>query len=240
MCRIGCADFELMQSENSDGLIERFISRKGEGLHHIAFEVSDARATMAHFQERGIPPLSGEPVLLENLKAFFLPPRCLNGVLVEFVENLHTWIDGMPLPTPDLPLAAVPYLVGQVEVAGFGILVQDIGSAASSFANVLGARNSEIFQDCDFGVRTCFSRVANVEFKLMEGSGRSPIIAAVRGRALHHVRLCVHDLERIADKFSEEKIQFIQPFRKWRGKQPSIFTHPDSFHGVMFEIFQPS
>ena len=142
MCRVGCADFELMQPDGSGTLIARFISRRGEGLHHIAFEVSDAVAAMAHFRERGIPPLSAEPVLLENLKAFFLPPRCLSGVLVEFIENLHTWVDGVPLPAPDSNPTAKAGLLAQTEVAGFGVLVQDLGAAAASFAAILGATNS--------------------------------------------------------------------------------------------------
>ncbi len=240
MCRIGYADFELMQSGDSGSLIERFISRRGEGLHHIAFEVSDVRAAMAHFRERGVQVLSSDPVLLGNLKGFFLSPRCLSGVLVEFIENLHTWVDGVPLPAPGSHLTAVPDLVGQPEVVGFGILVPDIGSAASSFAAVLGAKNSEIFHDHYLGVRACFSTVANVEFKLMEKLGNyihSPIMAD-RGRALHHVRLRVQNLERLIDKFSGYRIKFIEPSTKLRGEPQSIFTHPDSFHGVMFELFQ--
>lgn len=240
MCRIGCADFELMQPEYPGSLIDRFISRKGEGLHHVAFEVADAAAAMAHFRERGVPPLSAEPVLLENLKAFFLPPRCLGGVLVEFIENLHAWVDGVPLPTPDLHRDAVPDAAGQTEVAGFGILVPDIAAAAASFAAVLGAVKSETFQDRELGVNACYCRVANVEFKLMaefDNHMRSPIIAA-RGRGLHHVRLRARDLERLAGELSKEGIGFIQPNAKRRGERQSIFTDPDSFNGVMYEIFQ--
>ena len=242
MCRVGHADFELMQPDGSDSLIARFIARRGEGLHHIAFQVSDVVGAMAHYRELGIPPLSAEPVLLDNLKACFLPPRCLGGVLVEFIENLHTWVDGVPLPAPELNLATDPGTLAGAEVVGFGVLVQDLGAAAASFAAVLGAVNSDTFRDPELGVNACYSRVANVEFRLMaeiDNHMRSPIIAA-RGDGLHHVRLRVNDLERFVSELSSDGIGFVQPYIKRRGERQSVFTSPDSFNGVMYEIFQSS
>lgn len=242
MCRVGDADFELMRSDGSGGLIDRFIARSGEGLHHVAFEVPDARAAMAAFRARGVPTLSDEPGRLDNLQAFFLPPRCLSGVLVEFIQNLHTWIDAQPLPPLGFhgSMALPP---GQrVRVQGFGVQVADLESAAQSFASVLGGRNSSVFIDVDLQVRACYSRVANVEFKLMEPIGSdhtSPVLVARRS-ALQHVRLQADDPNAVVTNFRSEGVRVIDRAVS-SGENPfPRFTDPASCNGMVFEILGAS
>ena len=229
MCRVGDADFELMRSDGPGGLIDRFIARSGEGLHHVAFQVPDAQAAMAALHARGIPTLSDEPVRLDNLRAFFVPPGCLAGVLVEFVENLHTWVKGQPLPPPGF-FESNPRSPGQrLRVQGFGVHVADLESAMQSFANVLGAKNSGVFVDAELQVRACLSRVANVEFKLME-----PLAAG--GRALQHVRVQADDPDAVMAHLRANGIRFLEHGFATAGSAIARFTDPASCNGVVFEI----
>ena len=75
---------ELLESTSADGVISKFIDRKGEGLHHIAFEVADIYAEMKRLKEQGFVLLNEEPKAgADNKLVCFLHPKETNGVLVE-------------------------------------------------------------------------------------------------------------------------------------------------------------
>ena len=78
------AKIELLQSTGEDGVIARYIAKKGEGLHHIAFEVADIYAEMERLKSAGFVLLNEEPkVGADNKLVCFLHPKEANGVLIE-------------------------------------------------------------------------------------------------------------------------------------------------------------
>jgi methylmalonyl-CoA/ethylmalonyl-CoA epimerase len=82
--RTGESKIELLESTVPDGVIGRFIDKKGEGLHHIAFEVADIELEMARLKREGFVLLSESPREgADNKLVCFLHPRETNGVLVE-------------------------------------------------------------------------------------------------------------------------------------------------------------
>jgi methylmalonyl-CoA/ethylmalonyl-CoA epimerase len=75
---------ELLESTSADGVIARFIDKKGEGIHHIAFEVADIEAEMKRLQAEGFVLLNEQPKRgADNKLVCFLHPKGTNGVLVE-------------------------------------------------------------------------------------------------------------------------------------------------------------
>ncbi|WP_432989750.1 VOC family protein [Dactylosporangium sp. CA-233914] len=71
-----------------DGVVRRSLRRRGEGFHHIAFEVSDIDATMASLRERGVRFVDQNPRPGGmGTRIAFADPRSFGGVLVEFVEE---------------------------------------------------------------------------------------------------------------------------------------------------------
>lgn len=75
---------ELLESTDENGVIAKFISKKGEGMHHIAFEVADIYAEMKRLQQEGFVLLSKEPKPgADNKLVCFLHPKETNGVLIE-------------------------------------------------------------------------------------------------------------------------------------------------------------
>ncbi|MGZ8557374.1 MAG: methylmalonyl-CoA epimerase [Chitinophagaceae bacterium] len=75
---------ELLESTDPDGVIARFIEKKGEGSHHIAFEVSDIEAEMLRLKNEGFILLNDTPKKgADNKLVCFLHPRHTNGVLIE-------------------------------------------------------------------------------------------------------------------------------------------------------------
>jgi methylmalonyl-CoA/ethylmalonyl-CoA epimerase len=86
--KTGDTKIELVQSSTKDGVIAKFIDRKGEGMHHIAFEVEDIEAEMVRLQAEGFVLLDEKPKLgADNKLVCFLHPKGTNGVLVELCQE---------------------------------------------------------------------------------------------------------------------------------------------------------
>lgn len=86
--RKGETKIELLESTDSNGVISKFIERKGEGLHHIAFNVYDIKAEMKRLQNEGFILLNEEPKNgADNKLVCFLHPKGTNGVLIELCQE---------------------------------------------------------------------------------------------------------------------------------------------------------
>ncbi len=82
--KMGETKIELLESTDPDGVIAKFIERKGEGLHHIAFDVADIYAEMERLKAEGFILLNEEPKPgADNKLVCFLHPKGTNGVLIE-------------------------------------------------------------------------------------------------------------------------------------------------------------
>jgi len=80
---------ELLVATGEDSPIAKFIAKKGEGIHHIAFEVDDIRAEMARLKSEGFVLLSEEPKQgADNKLVCFVHPKSTGGVLVELCEEI--------------------------------------------------------------------------------------------------------------------------------------------------------
>ncbi|MBK8611495.1 MAG: methylmalonyl-CoA epimerase [Chitinophagaceae bacterium] len=85
----GETKIELLESTDPHGVIAKFIERKGEGLHHIAFDVADIKAEMKRLQGEGFVLLNEEPKAgADNKLVCFLHPKGTNGVLIELCEQI--------------------------------------------------------------------------------------------------------------------------------------------------------
>ena len=85
----GESKIELLESTDPHGVIARFIERKGEGLHHIAFDVADIKAEMKRLQSEGFVLLNEVPKPgADNKLVCFLHPRGTAGVLVELCQTI--------------------------------------------------------------------------------------------------------------------------------------------------------
>lgn len=86
--RINQTKIELLQATHPDSPIARFLDRKGEGIHHIAYEVDDIVLEMNRLREAGFTLLSETPkVGADNKLVCFLHPRDTNGVLIELCQE---------------------------------------------------------------------------------------------------------------------------------------------------------
>ena len=84
----GESKIELLESMSPDGVIAQFIEKRGEGLHHIAFAVSDIHAEMEKKKADGFQLLNVEPKAgADNKLVCFIHPKSAGGVLVELCQE---------------------------------------------------------------------------------------------------------------------------------------------------------
>jgi methylmalonyl-CoA/ethylmalonyl-CoA epimerase len=80
---------ELLESIEENGVISKFIDKKGEGLHHIAFEVDNIEREMERLKNEGFILLNDKPKKgADNKLVCFLHPKSTNGVLIELCEEI--------------------------------------------------------------------------------------------------------------------------------------------------------
>jgi methylmalonyl-CoA/ethylmalonyl-CoA epimerase len=85
---IGETKIELLESTDPEGPIGKFIEKRGEGIHHIAFAVSNIEDHLKHAEEHGIRIIDAKPRKgAEGLNIAFLHPKSTAGVLIEICEH---------------------------------------------------------------------------------------------------------------------------------------------------------
>jgi methylmalonyl-CoA/ethylmalonyl-CoA epimerase len=87
--KTGDTKIELLQDESPGGIIEKFIGKRGEGLHHIAFEVDDIEEEIEKLKQEGFMLLNDTPKKgADNKLICFLHPKSTNGVLIELCQPI--------------------------------------------------------------------------------------------------------------------------------------------------------
>lgn len=91
MLPVGESRIELLEPLSEEGPVARFVAKRGEGLHHICYEVEDLTAKLEELRSRGVRLLEGYPRRgAEGNLVAFLHPASAHGVLVELVEKART------------------------------------------------------------------------------------------------------------------------------------------------------
>lgn len=90
----GESKVELLASTTETGPIARFIAKRGEGIHHLAFEVADIRQEMKRLQAEGFHLLQEEPsVGADNKWVCFIHPKTAHGVLIELCQSIPSGVE---------------------------------------------------------------------------------------------------------------------------------------------------
>jgi methylmalonyl-CoA/ethylmalonyl-CoA epimerase len=81
---------ELLEATNPESPIAKFIEKKGEGIHHIAFDVEDIELEIARLKKEGFVVLNETPKKgADNKLVAFLHPKSTNGVLIELCQEIR-------------------------------------------------------------------------------------------------------------------------------------------------------
>jgi len=87
--QLGDSKIELLHATQTDSAIAKFIEKKGEGIHHIAFGVADIEKEVERLKAEGFLPISDKPKRgADNKLVFFFHPKSANGVLIELCQEI--------------------------------------------------------------------------------------------------------------------------------------------------------
>lgn len=85
---LGESKIELLEAANSDSPIAKFLDKRGEGIHHIAFGVENIEAEIERLKKEGFQFISEEPKDgADNKLVVFLHPKSTNGILIELCQE---------------------------------------------------------------------------------------------------------------------------------------------------------
>ncbi len=134
---------ELLEALRPDSPVGKYLEKRGEGLHHLAFEVDDAQAQLNRLRAAGFTPLSDTPRPgADGKHIFFLHPRQTHGVLIEFCQSVSTPFDATAVPFEGGHLAA--YVRGDDALPAV-LVLHDRGQAVIPDAEPLVRRLEEHF-----------------------------------------------------------------------------------------------
>ena len=86
--QLGETKIELLEAKSPDSAIAKFIEKRGEGIHHIAYEVEDIESEISRLKEEGFQMIHEQPKDgADNKRIAFLHPKSTNGVLVEICQE---------------------------------------------------------------------------------------------------------------------------------------------------------
>ena len=86
--KVGDTKIELLESTDNEGPIGKFIEKRGEGLHHIAFGVDNLKSSLSELFDKNIKLIDVEPKEgADDLNIVFIQPKATNGVLTELCET---------------------------------------------------------------------------------------------------------------------------------------------------------
>jgi len=85
---VGESELELVEPLTSDSGVAKFLEKRGEGLHHICFEVADIKAALQDLAAKGVRLIDEQPRQGAHGRVAFLHPKSAHGVLIELIEKL--------------------------------------------------------------------------------------------------------------------------------------------------------
>jgi len=89
--QMGETKIEFLQATNDESAIAKYIGKKGQGIHHIAFEVEDIEKEMSRLENEGFTLINEKPKKgADNKLVCFLHPKSTNGVLVELCQEIKS------------------------------------------------------------------------------------------------------------------------------------------------------
>ena len=88
--KMGASKIELLEATQDDSPIAKFLEKRGEGVHHIAYAVDDIRSEMKRLKDEGFHLLNEEPKKgADNKWVAFLHPKSTGGVLIELCQDIY-------------------------------------------------------------------------------------------------------------------------------------------------------
>jgi methylmalonyl-CoA/ethylmalonyl-CoA epimerase len=232
---IGHFKIELIESARPGSFVERFIGRRGEGLHHLSLTIDRLAPELARLEAddiRIVDRFDGG----DGHETAFIHPRSAFGALIQFWQE------------PDPAELAAPSWGGVVTKGGvrwqvdhLSLAVERLDPAIRFFERHFAARiEAEPHLGYDQSFRLLQMRLGDYRLELMESAREESFLTrflARRGEGMHHISIDVDDLDAALAPFERAGARIVDRFDfapGWR----TAFLHPRSAFGVLIQFWQ--
>ena len=235
---VGDFKLELIESARPGSFVERFIARRGEGLHHLSIDIEEnALDRYAAELERIGLRIVDRGDYGNGDQTAFISPRTSPGILVQFWQ-VPGYRGGPPPDQPTDPVAerdGVRFRVDHVALA-----VRSIDATLAWFRRIFPIEVSRPKQPGGDGSHNLLGfRLAGYEMELMEpaGDGFVARFLSRRGEGFHHLAIDVDRLDRLVERLEADGLALVDEADVPGGRK-TAFIHPRDAHGVLLQFWQ--
>jgi methylmalonyl-CoA epimerase len=233
---IGTFKLEIIQSATTGSFVERFIAKRGEGLHHLSIEAPDFDATIARLEDGGVRIV--DRFAAGDAKTAFISPRSAFGTLIQFWNHFE--------PEPNHPAISVHDYDGEpvrVRVNHLAIAVHDLDVAQTFFERffpITRGRQAHVGYDRSFQLNNF--RLGHYKIELIAPiPGTAPgfleRFLAKRGEGFHHVSIDVDRLAPVLRALERDGVRITDRGRAPDGRE-TAFISPRSAFGVLIQFWE--
>jgi methylmalonyl-CoA/ethylmalonyl-CoA epimerase len=236
---VGDWKLELIESARPGSFVERFLARRGEGMHHLSIDVEEGAldAYTAQLERDGLR-IAERGDYGGGDKTAFISPRTAPGILVQFWQ-VPGFRGAPPEDHPTEPTAAldgVRFRVDHVSLA-----VRSIDAALAWFRRAFPVdvpRPKRPGWDGTHHLLTFW--LAGYKMELIEPAGEDGFVArflARRGEGFHHLAIDVDRLDPLVDRLERDGMRLVGKSDIGGGRK-TAFIHPRDAHGVLIQFWQ--
>jgi methylmalonyl-CoA/ethylmalonyl-CoA epimerase len=217
----GNVRFELMQPTTPDSVIGRYLERRGEGIHHVCFEVDDIRAEIETLKGRDVQLIQGAPREGFVGEVEFIHPRSARGVLTEIAQvTRRTETD------TDLKLHHIT------------IATSDRDEAADTWSKNFGLPVTRKSERANAPIATAWLDAGDAEVEFAQQTSETgPLAKAIesRGEGVYGIALETPDAPSLAEKVTAQGLRVIEDAE---GDNVIRIVHPRDFLGTLVMFLQ--
>ena len=234
---VGHVKLELIESARPGSFVERFLERRGEGIHHLSIEIDQLDPLTERMERDGLR-IVDRFSANEHEKTAFVSPRSAHGMLVQFWQVR----DVAPPPAELTPrVARMPGLDVRMRFDHLSVAVRDIDTAMRFFRSYFpldGEQPTHRGYAGDFDLKQFDIGPFRMEL-VADANGASFVVPflARRGEGFHHVSIDVDDLEPVLERMKADGVRIVDEANLGGGYK-TAFVSPRSAHGVLIQFWQ--
>ena len=237
---LGHAKVELIESTRPGSFVDRFIERRGEGLHHLSLEVERLDPLLHDLRRDGLR-IVDEHETERGERTAFISPRSAHGMLIQFWQAAHL---ADPGPGEAPPLPRLPGLDSRMRFDHLSAAVRDIPQAFGLFSRHLpiadqGPLHRGYAGDFDLKQFTIGNRGRfRMEF-VADASGTSFVRRFLdrRGEGFHHLSIDVDEIDPLLERMRASGVRIVDEAEPGGGFK-TAFVSPRSAFGVLIQFWQ--
>ncbi|HZR81494.1 MAG TPA: VOC family protein [Candidatus Binatia bacterium] len=237
---VGHVKMELIESARPGSFVEKFLERRGEGIHHLSIDVDELDPLLERMRRDGVR-IVDEFDAGDGDKTAFISPRSAHGMLVQFWQVK----DVVPPPAEEAPaIARLPGLDARMRFDHLSSAVRSIPETLGFLQRYLPIRRQgpeHRGYAGDFDLKQFdVGDVGRFRMELVaDASGSSFVVRflARRGEGFHHVSIDVDDLAPVVERLRSQGVRIVDEADIGAGYK-TAFVSPRSAHGVLIQFWQ--